>query len=257
MKLPTFPKRRPSRPPARARPGAHNDARARSDTVRRIAPNAARDVPPLDHPEPSRSSDRVAGFPARPPPVPNPRDRTSRQTARRMAPAHLALSLSSSSSAFVRAPVAPSRATPSSSSSRRAATVVPRAALPGSRGHFRAPKFTRDLGEWSTGKDVQTAEGPRHVPPGRHLRPGDRRRRQALAARQRRRGHRLLRSHLPRQVVPDQRRRSTRVERNRIRRRRRATRRRPDRHRQALHFQLDRSRHPRRFRPRRVPQGAG
>ena len=72
-----------------------------------------------------------------------------------MAPAHLALSLSSSSSAFVRAPVAPSRATPSSSSSRRAATVVPRAALPGSRGHFRAPKFTRDLGEWSTGKDVQ------------------------------------------------------------------------------------------------------
>lgn len=73
-----------------------------------------------------------------------------------MAPAHLALRLSSSSSAFVRAPVAPSRASPpSSSSSRRVATVAPRAALPGSRGHFRAPKFTRDLGEWSTGQDVQ------------------------------------------------------------------------------------------------------
>jgi hypothetical protein len=40
----------------------------------------------------------------------------------------------------------------------RGASVV-RAALPGARqGHFRAPKFTRDLGEWSEGADVKALQ---------------------------------------------------------------------------------------------------
>jgi hypothetical protein len=54
--------------------------------------------------------------------------------------------------------LAPRAARPSARTPARGASVV-RAALPGARqGHFRAPKFTRDLGEWSEGADVKALQ---------------------------------------------------------------------------------------------------
>jgi hypothetical protein len=54
--------------------------------------------------------------------------------------------------------LAPRAARPSARTPARGASVV-RAALPGARqGHFRAPKFTRDLGEGSEGADVKALQ---------------------------------------------------------------------------------------------------
>jgi hypothetical protein len=54
--------------------------------------------------------------------------------------------------------LAPRAARPAARSAGRSAVLV-RAALPGARqGHFRSPKFTRDLGEWSEGVDVKALQ---------------------------------------------------------------------------------------------------
>ena len=69
-----------------------------------------------------------------------------------------AVSLGASSSPMTRNALAPRAARPSARTPARGASVV-RAALPGARqGHFRAPKFTRDLGEWSEGADVKALQ---------------------------------------------------------------------------------------------------
>jgi hypothetical protein len=69
-----------------------------------------------------------------------------------------AVSLGASSSSMTRNALAPRAARPSARTPARGASVV-RAALPGARqGHFRAPKFTRDLGEWSEGADVKALQ---------------------------------------------------------------------------------------------------
>ena len=69
-----------------------------------------------------------------------------------------AVSLGASSSPMTRNALTPRAARPSARAPARGAAVV-RAALPGPRqGHFRAPKFTRDLGEWSEGADVKALQ---------------------------------------------------------------------------------------------------
>ena len=69
-----------------------------------------------------------------------------------------AVSLGASSSPMTRNALAPRATRFPARASARVATVV-RAALPGPRqGHFRAPKFTRDLGEWSEGPDVKALQ---------------------------------------------------------------------------------------------------
>jgi hypothetical protein len=69
-----------------------------------------------------------------------------------------AVSLGASSSPMTRNALAPRGARLSARTPARGASVV-RAALPGARqGHFRAPKFTRDLGEWSEGADVKALQ---------------------------------------------------------------------------------------------------
>ena len=69
-----------------------------------------------------------------------------------------AVSLGASSSPMTRNALEPRAARPSARTPARGASVV-RAALPGARqGHFRAPKFTRDLGEWSEGADVKALQ---------------------------------------------------------------------------------------------------
>ena len=69
-----------------------------------------------------------------------------------------AVSLGASSSPMTRNALTPRAARPSARAPACGAAVV-RAALPGPRqGHFRAPKFTRDLGEWSEGADVKALQ---------------------------------------------------------------------------------------------------
>jgi hypothetical protein len=69
-----------------------------------------------------------------------------------------AVSLGASSSPMTRNALTPRAARPSARAPARGAAVV-RAALPGPRqGHFRAPTFTRDLGEWSEGADVKALQ---------------------------------------------------------------------------------------------------
>ena len=69
-----------------------------------------------------------------------------------------AVNLGASSSPMTRNALAPRATRPSARAPARVATIV-RAALPGPRqGHFRAPKFTRDLGEWSEGADVKALQ---------------------------------------------------------------------------------------------------
>ena len=64
--------------------------------------------------------------------------------------------LSASSSALLRNGVALPRLDRSATPRPRGSATTTRAFLPGQpRPHFRAPKFARDLGEWSTGADVQ------------------------------------------------------------------------------------------------------
>ena len=69
-----------------------------------------------------------------------------------------AVNLGASSSPMTRNALTPRAARPSARAPARGAAVF-RAALPGPRqGHFRAPKFTRDLGEWSEGADVKALQ---------------------------------------------------------------------------------------------------
>ena len=69
-----------------------------------------------------------------------------------------AVSRGATSSPMTRNALMPRAARPSARAPARGAAVV-RAALPGPRqGHFRAPTFTRDLGEWSEGADVKALQ---------------------------------------------------------------------------------------------------